>query len=163
MRPAGCGKTRSWRCALPSPNHPTSCPEGAGGGPCAAPIRRIAAINDAIRKIATEENVLLVDADALFATAAESGLIGFDLIEDYVHPNDEGHVLLARHVWSAIEKSAAAWDSPADPDVLFVQPCGFDIPRTLEEMPLLGAHQAANAALSRQDIQRVSVCPPPAL
>jgi iron complex transport system substrate-binding protein len=25
----------------------------------------------------------------------------------------------------------------ADPDVIFIQPCGFDMPRTLEEMPLL--------------------------
>lgn len=31
------------------------------------------------------------------------------------------------------------WDAlrAADPDVIFVQPCGFDIPRTLQEMPLL--------------------------
>lgn len=33
------------------------------------------------------------------------------------------------------------WDDlkAADPDVLFVQPCGFDIPRTREEMPALQA------------------------
>ena len=34
------------------------------------------------------------------------------------------------------------WDAvrAADPDVIFVQPCGFDIPRTLEEMPMLTAN-----------------------
>lgn len=35
------------------------------------------------------------------------------------------------------------WDAlrAADPEVIVVLPCGFDIPRTLQEMPLLEAHE----------------------
>jgi Flp pilus assembly protein TadD len=57
--------------------------------------------------VAREEGALLVDADRIFTEASEHGLVGFNLIEDYVHPTVEGHQLIAWHLWQAIEN--AGW------------------------------------------------------
>ncbi len=71
----------------------------------ASPVRRLSAFNAAIRRIAAEESAILVDADRIFAEASEHGLVGFNLIEDYVHPTLRGHELIAWHVWEAIERA----------------------------------------------------------
>jgi len=73
----------------------------------ASPIRRTSAIDDAVRAVAAERGALLVDADRIFAARAEHGLVGFDLIEDYVHPTREGHEIIAWHLLRAIEE--AGW------------------------------------------------------
>lgn len=71
----------------------------------ASPIRRLSGINEAIRDVAAERNTLLVDADRVFERESEHGLVGFNLIKDYVHPTREGHELIAWHIWEAIERS----------------------------------------------------------
>lgn len=73
----------------------------------AKPSRRLSAVNEAIRSVASQTGVLLVDADRIFEEHSEHGLVGFNLIEDYVHPTREGHELIALHVWKAIEQ--AGW------------------------------------------------------
>lgn len=73
----------------------------------ASPIRRIAGINEAIREVARDEGVPLVDADRLFVEQSPDGLVGFELIEDYVHPTRRGHELIAWHALRAI--SDAGW------------------------------------------------------
>jgi len=70
----------------------------------ASPIRRVSGINEAIREIAHKRGVLLVDVDRIFEARSPHGLVGFNLIEDYVHPTREGHELIARHIWDAIER-----------------------------------------------------------
>lgn len=70
----------------------------------ASPIRRTAAINDAVRSVASEFSVPLIDADLHFRESSEGGLVGFNLIEDYVHPNRQGHALIAWHVSREIEQ-----------------------------------------------------------
>jgi Flp pilus assembly protein TadD len=69
----------------------------------AFPIRRTSAINDAIRRVAAEAQLPLLDVDLLFAEQSENGLVGFELIEDYVHPTLYGHQLIAWQVWKAME------------------------------------------------------------
>jgi tetratricopeptide (TPR) repeat protein len=71
----------------------------------AAPSRRVSAINDAIRDVGRKHNLLLVDMDAVFEENSENGLVGFELIEDYVHPTQNGHALIAWHMWDAMEKA----------------------------------------------------------
>ena len=71
------------------------------------PDRRVSGINDAIREVAREEEVLLVDVDRIFEQRSEHGLVGFNLIEDYVHPTWKGHELIAWHVWDTMEQ--AGW------------------------------------------------------
>ena len=73
----------------------------------ATPSRRVSAINSAIREVAHQHGVHLVDMDAVFEELSENGLVGFNLIEDYVHPTREGHEIIAWHMWDAIEK--AGW------------------------------------------------------
>lgn len=72
-----------------------------------SPVRRTTGINAAARAVATRHGALLVDADRFFEEQAENGLVGFDLIEDYVHPNRRGHELIAWQLWNAIED--AGW------------------------------------------------------
>ncbi len=72
-----------------------------------SPARRVSAINEAIRSIGQKQDVLVVDLDAIFEEHSENGLVGFNLIEDYVHPTPEGHELIAWHLWDAMEQ--AGW------------------------------------------------------
>jgi len=69
----------------------------------ASPVRRTGAINDAVRRVAADAGVRLLDVDRLFAEQSEHGLVGFNLIEDYVHPTLYGHELIAWNLWAAIE------------------------------------------------------------
>ena len=71
----------------------------------AHPIRCLSWVNEAIRDIAAEESALLVDMDQVFARRSEHGLVGFNLVEDYVHPTLEGHQLIAWELWQAIERT----------------------------------------------------------
>jgi tetratricopeptide (TPR) repeat protein len=71
------------------------------------PIRRLSGINDVIRSVALESGALLVDVDKIFEQHSEHGLVGFNLIEDYVHPTREGHELIAWHMWQTMEQ--AGW------------------------------------------------------
>ena len=73
----------------------------------ASPIRRLSGINVAIREIADQHGALLVDVDRLFEQQSEHGLVGFNLIEDYVHPTRQGHELIAWQIWEAMER--AGW------------------------------------------------------
>ena len=79
-----------------------------------SPIRRLSAINDAVRDVARQQGALLVDVDKLFTQRSDHGLVGFNLIEDYVHPTKEGHLLIAWHLWEAIE--GAGWYGPSAVD-----------------------------------------------
>ncbi len=73
----------------------------------ASPIRRLSGMNAAVREIAGQQGALLVDVDLLFEQQSEHGLVGFNLIEDYVHPTRQGHELIARQIWEAME--GAGW------------------------------------------------------
>ena len=70
----------------------------------ASPIRRVSGINQAVREVSYQQGALLVDADQIFEQCSEHGLVGFNLIEDYVHPTRAGHELIAWCLWDAIER-----------------------------------------------------------
>ena len=73
----------------------------------ASPTRRVSGINDAIRDMGRQPGVLLVDADRIFEKLSKNRLVGFSLIEDYVHPTQKGHEIIAWHMWDAMER--AGW------------------------------------------------------
>ncbi|MCE5257260.1 MAG: tetratricopeptide repeat protein [Spirochaetaceae bacterium] len=73
----------------------------------AAPCRRLSAINEVIRELAGRRNLILLDIDRFFVEQSEHGLLGFNLIEDYVHPTRKGHELIAWQLWEAIEQAGA--------------------------------------------------------
>ncbi len=71
----------------------------------AQPTRAPSAMNETIRKLARVRGALLVDAARSLEEAAPHGLVGFNLIEDYVHPNRRGHKLIALAMWRALVAS----------------------------------------------------------
>ena len=71
----------------------------------ASPVRRIDSINQVIRSVALEKNTLFVDVDKVFEQQSEHGLVGYQLIEDYVHPTLIGHEAIAWEMWEVIEKA----------------------------------------------------------
>jgi tetratricopeptide (TPR) repeat protein len=82
------------------------------------PARAISAFNDTIRRLARERGALLVDAERLFEDESPGRLVGFNLIEDYVHPKPAGHRLIARAIWQALlEDGRLGAPRVADPEV----------------------------------------------
>jgi tetratricopeptide (TPR) repeat protein len=70
----------------------------------ASPIRRVEGINQAIREVAREQGTLFVDLDDIFEQQSKHGLVGYNLIEDYVHPTREGHEEIAWQMWDLLEQ-----------------------------------------------------------
>ena len=68
----------------------------------AMPSRVLSTFNDAIRRVGRERGVILVDIERSFAKASPHGLVGFNLIEDYVHPTREGHRRIAFELFNAL-------------------------------------------------------------
>jgi len=59
------------------------------------PLRAPSSFVDAVRSIATERNVALLDIELHFATQANGGMPGKDLFLDHVHPTIAGHQHIA--------------------------------------------------------------------
>ncbi|MDP6060723.1 MAG: hypothetical protein QGH33_17590, partial [Pirellulaceae bacterium] len=67
------------------------------------PFRAHSLFNEALREIAREyPHVTLVDLAKAFPSSSASGLPGFDLFLDYVHPNKQGNLLIAQKVFGAL-------------------------------------------------------------
>lgn len=60
-----------------------------------APGRATRPQNEALRRLARECGAPLVDSAALFEAASPRGITGRTLFADWVHPNMDGHVILA--------------------------------------------------------------------
>ena len=60
------------------------------------PHRAPSAFNAAVRKVASESDAVLFDADKLFTGKSPDGIPGNDLFLDQCHPNEQGHRLLAQ-------------------------------------------------------------------
>lgn len=90
---------------------------------------RIRTVTDAVRSLPAPSIVMLEWTDPLFSM----GNWGPELVEAA-----NGRVLLGE---KGAFSRAIPWQDvlDADPDVLVISPCGYDIPRTLGELPLLEA------------------------
>ena len=67
-----------------------------------APWRASSAINQVIRETAQVKGATLVDGELLFAKYSSSAGIGWDLMDDHVHPSAQGQILLAREVAESV-------------------------------------------------------------
>jgi tetratricopeptide (TPR) repeat protein len=85
----------------------------------AQPTRATTAINDTIRRVAAGGGALLVDVERAFEKEAPHGLVGFDLVEDYVHPTPAGHRLVARELYRAFVESGVAGAARAPDEAAF--------------------------------------------
>lgn len=79
------------------------------------PSRVLGIINDTTRRLAAERRALSVDVERLFEQESPHGLVGFNLLEDYVHPTRKGHRLIALELWRTLNKSGLL-GSPKDED-----------------------------------------------
>lgn len=70
----------------------------------AQPARASSSLNAVIRRVAADTGSILVDIEHLFEHEAPHGLVGFSLIEDYVHPTPQAHRLIALELWKAINE-----------------------------------------------------------
>ncbi len=60
------------------------------------PLRCRSAMQQTIRDIANDQQVILADVAALFGSLRDDGLIGENIMVDHVHPSIYGHQLIAR-------------------------------------------------------------------
>ena len=67
-----------------------------------APWRASSAINQVIRETAQVKGITLVDGEMLFTKYSSSAGIGWDLMDDHVHPSAQGQILLAREVAESV-------------------------------------------------------------
>ena len=66
------------------------------------PGRALSAINDVIRKAGENRDMVLVDAERIFNAESEGGVAGYDLFDDYCHPNLKGQYIIAAAVRDSI-------------------------------------------------------------
>jgi tetratricopeptide (TPR) repeat protein len=78
------------------------------------PWRATSAAQEAIRRAAREEQALLCDLEASFRTASPGGSVGWELMDDHVHPTLRGQALMAETFVSTLTNlSGKAQLSPA--------------------------------------------------
>lgn len=108
------------------------------------PSRALSSFNDTIRRLADATGAILVDVERAFERASANGLVGFELIEDYVHPKPEAHRKIALELWKAFLEHGLVGGRklPADP-VRFWAAVGH----ASEEPEAASAGEAATPAL----------------
>ncbi|HKE01766.1 MAG TPA: SGNH/GDSL hydrolase family protein [Planctomycetota bacterium] len=79
------------------------------------PTRVPEAFEDAIRSVAAEERVPLVDLERVFDAACAEGLAGNELLTDNAHPNLEGHELVAAHLIACFERDLGLGGTRPEP------------------------------------------------
>jgi GDSL-like Lipase/Acylhydrolase family len=75
------------------------------------PLRATTAIQEAVREIATKNQVMMLDADDLFQSKSPQRLVGKRWLIDHIHPNIEGHQLLGEALAELLVQSS--WLKPS--------------------------------------------------
>ncbi len=78
------------------------------------PLRILQPMNDAVLEIAKQENVLVFEAQKLFAEHSNGGIPGGDWLIDHVHPTIAGHQLLADEMSSLLVARGVVSAPPDD-------------------------------------------------
>ncbi len=77
------------------------------------PWRSVAAFNQVVRRVAAEEEgVLLADVEGAFVDASPAAGVGWELMADHLHPTSMGQLLLARTLVAAIDGESSYWEAP---------------------------------------------------
>lgn len=103
------------------------------------PVRATRAINTAIRSVALEGGVALIDVVNYFEGISPQGIVGEELILDYAHPTPRGHVEIAGVVQGALAAVYPEWqaDTAAIRDLH-----GAELDRVGKEISQVGADQS---------------------
>ncbi len=76
------------------------------------PWRSVAAFNQVVRRVAAEEEgVLLADVEGAFVDASPAAGVGWELMADHLHPTSTGQLLLARTLVAALD-GEPYWEAP---------------------------------------------------
>ena len=65
-------------------------------------LRACSLFNRTIRALAAESGAILIDVEQAFAAHAPAGLVGDELITEYLHPTVWGHYLIARTIMTSL-------------------------------------------------------------
>jgi lysophospholipase L1-like esterase len=74
------------------------------------PLRMIAPLEDALRQLAADSGVPLIDAHALLEAEIPGGILDGSLLVDHVHPDFDGHQMIAAAILEAMAKQG--WVRP---------------------------------------------------
>lgn len=78
------------------------------------PLRALSEMQAAVKQIAAQTHVPLLDADQLFSDRSEAGMVGNKWLVDHVHPNIEGHQLLGEALCDLILREAWLTETKSD-------------------------------------------------
>ncbi|MEO1129509.1 MAG: tetratricopeptide repeat protein, partial [Planctomycetota bacterium] len=79
------------------------------------PWRATTGRNDALRRAADQRGTPVADLQAIFRAASPGSSVGWELMDDHVHPSVEGHALLARGIVQSMTQLSG--DVRVDPAV----------------------------------------------
>jgi lysophospholipase L1-like esterase len=84
------------------------------------PFRAPTVFNHILQQVAAgSERAVLAEVEKGFSSASPDGIVGDELMTDYLHPNVEGHYLMARWLAASLIDSPAASDwGPARPTAM---------------------------------------------
>ena len=68
------------------------------------PWRSLSGVCEAVRHIAADTDMILCDLEHIFREHSPHGCIGWELMDDHVHPSLAGQILIARSWLTAMEK-----------------------------------------------------------
>ena len=71
-------------------------------------LRACSPFNHTIRTLAAESGAILIDVEQAFAAHAPAGLVGDELITEYLHPTVRGHYLIAQTIMTGLLARADA-------------------------------------------------------
>lgn len=114
------------------------------------PARAPSIFNEVVRKVAAETDAFLVDAEATILDSAPDGLVGFDQIEDYVHPTPKGHWQIAAEIWNVLKRAGQLEESA--PEFAIAAGPPLDRDQAMPDDPMLRARFFYNLALVFQQL-----------
>ena len=85
----------------------------------AQPSRTISSLNETLAALAVEYGLPFLDAEALLVEASPNRQLGFNLIEDYVHPNLEGHRRIAHALYRLVRTAGIGAPAGAPDEAAF--------------------------------------------
>lgn len=68
------------------------------------PLRTIAPLESALRRVAADTGVPLIDAHALLEARSPQGILGDNYLVDHVHPSIEGHQYIAEAIFDRMQR-----------------------------------------------------------
>lgn len=70
-------------------------------------------LNDVVRQVAAQRGDLVAEVERAFEERAPNGLVGHELIVDNVHPNQDGHALIAETIVETLATAGLLIDAAA--------------------------------------------------